>query len=78
MLHSWPAQSIHVWDLVAAVTASDPTVCPEMLLAVDILVSAQARSRPDRHHQIGLPNTAVCLNPDPQQVRALAAATLGR
>ena len=47
---SWPAQSIHVWDLVAAVTASDPTVCPERCSRYTS-GRARARSRPDRHHE---------------------------
>ncbi len=74
---SGSAQSAYVWDLVAAVNATDPTLCPPVELAVDILVTPG----PDQGQTVVTnhpPNAAVCLNPDAAQVRALAGDILGR
>jgi purine nucleosidase/pyrimidine-specific ribonucleoside hydrolase len=38
MLDSWSSKGVYIWDLVAAVSATDPALCPEVSLAVDILI----------------------------------------
>lgn len=77
MLDSWSKQGVLVWDLVAAINATDPAVCPEVPLAVDILVAPG----PDQGRTVITdqnPNVFVCLDPDPDQIKALAAAILLR
>jgi pyrimidine-specific ribonucleoside hydrolase len=77
MLDSWSKQGVLVWDLVAAINATDPAVCPEVPLAVDILVAPG----PDQGRTVLTdqnPNVFVCLDPDPDQIKALAAAILRR
>jgi len=77
MLDSWSSTGILVWDLVAAVNATNPALCPEVSLAVDILVSPG----PDQGRTVIMdqtPNVSVCLDPDTEQVKALAVTILGR
>jgi purine nucleosidase/pyrimidine-specific ribonucleoside hydrolase len=77
MLDSWEPEGVYIWDLVAAVHATDPAPCPEVALPVGILTTPGSNLGQtvltDEH-----PNTDVCLDPDPEQVKALAAGVLGR
>jgi inosine-uridine nucleoside N-ribohydrolase len=77
MLDSWSSKGVYIWDLVAAVSSTEPALCPEVSLAVDILVAPGPEQG-----QIVItsqsPNVSVCLDPDPEQIKALAAAILGR
>ncbi len=76
MLDSWSSTGVYVWDLVAAVNATDPALCPEVSLAVDVFVAPG----PDQGRTVVTdqsPNATVCLDPDPEQIKALAAAILG-
>ena len=77
MLDAWSVKGIYVYDLAAAVIASDPVLCPGVPLALDVLVS----SGPDQGQIIladHSPNVAVCFKPDSQEIKALAASVLGR
>jgi len=77
MLETWSAKSAYIWDLVAAINATDSALCPEVPLAVDILVEPgpnQGRTVVTDQPQ----NATVCLNPDAEQMRGLAAGVLGR
>jgi purine nucleosidase/pyrimidine-specific ribonucleoside hydrolase len=77
MLRSWSSDGVYAWDLVAAVHATNPALCPEVLLSVDILVALG----PDEGRTATTdqpPNAAVCLDPDTEQIKALAAHILGR
>jgi purine nucleosidase/pyrimidine-specific ribonucleoside hydrolase len=77
MLNTWSKKGVLVWDLVAAVNATDPALCPQVSLAVDILVTPG----PDQGRTVitdQTPNVFVCLDPDPDQIKALAAAILRR
>jgi purine nucleosidase/pyrimidine-specific ribonucleoside hydrolase len=77
MLDSWSSTGVYVWDLVAAVNATDPALCPEVSVAVDIIVA----QGPDQGRTVitdQSPNATVCLDPDPEGMKALAAAILGR
>ena len=76
MLDSWSAKGVYVWDLVAAINTANPALCPEVSLALDILVAPG----PDQGRTVITnqpPNAAVCLDPDPEQIKALATAILG-
>lgn len=77
MLDSWSVESAYIWDLVAAVNATEPALCPEVPLSVDILTSPG----PDQGQTVVTDqpqNVTVCLNPDPEQMKALVATVLGR
>lgn len=77
MLDSWSSAGVYVWDLVAAVQATDPTLCPEVPLSVDILVAPgpeQGRTEITDQPQ----NVRVCLEPESEAMRSLAMAVLGR
>jgi purine nucleosidase/pyrimidine-specific ribonucleoside hydrolase len=77
MLESWSPQGVYVWDLVAAVNATDPDLCAGVLLSVDVLVAPG----PDQGQTVitdDPPNATVCLDPDPEQIREFAAAYFGR
>jgi pyrimidine-specific ribonucleoside hydrolase len=77
MLDSWSSTGVYTWDLVAAVYATDSALCPEVPLSVDVLVAPG----PDQGRTVIADrpsNAAVCLEPDAEQMRALAAAVLGR
>lgn len=77
MLDSWSNEAVYIWDLVAAVQATNPALCPEVSLAVDVVTepgSEQGRTVVTQ----AVPNAAICLDPDPGQVKALAASILGR
>jgi pyrimidine-specific ribonucleoside hydrolase len=76
MLDSWSPAGVYIWDLVAAVQATNPAICPEVSLPVDIVTTSgpeQGRTAIIR----GDPNVAVCLNPDSGQIKAIAASILG-
>jgi pyrimidine-specific ribonucleoside hydrolase len=76
MLDSWSSTGVMIWDLVAAVNATDPGLCPAMPLAVDISVAPG----PDQGQTVITdlsPNAIVCLDPEADQFRALAATVLG-
>jgi inosine-uridine nucleoside N-ribohydrolase len=77
MLDTWSVKSVYIWDLVTAINATDPALCPEEMLAVDVLVEpgpSQGRTVVTDQPQ----NAVVCLNPDGEQMRGLAAGVLGR
>jgi purine nucleosidase/pyrimidine-specific ribonucleoside hydrolase len=77
MLQSWSPESVYIWDLVAAVQATNPALCPEISLTVSIV----ATPGPDQGRTVitkDVPNAAICLDPDPKQVKAVAASILVR
>ena len=77
MLDSWSPRGVFIWDLVAAVNAADPTLCPLVPLSVDVVLAPgpeQGRTAVTD----GPSNTAVCLAPDGEAVKAVAAGVLGR
>jgi inosine-uridine nucleoside N-ribohydrolase len=77
MLQSWSPEGVYIWDLAAAVQATNPVLCPEASIAVDIVTKPG-----DEQGRVVItkdtPNVSVCLDPDPGQVKALAASILGR
>ena len=76
-LDSWGVKQTFVWDLVAAVQASNPALCSEVPLALSV-ETAPGETQGDLVKTGGSPNVSVCLSPDAAQVRALAKAILGR
>jgi purine nucleosidase/pyrimidine-specific ribonucleoside hydrolase len=77
MLRSWSPDGVYVWDLVAAAAATDSRLCPEIPLALDVLVDPG----PEQGQTIVTDepaNASVCLNPDPEQIKARVAAILGQ
>jgi inosine-uridine nucleoside N-ribohydrolase len=77
MLDSWQSDNIYIWDLVAAIHATNTAICPETPLAVDIVIAPG----PEQGRMLvtdDTENVDVCLDPDPEQVKALAASILGR
>ncbi len=77
MLNSWSKQGVYVWDLVAAVTASNPAICPEVSLAINIATEPGGEQGRTEVVQ-GDPNTSVCLDPDANQIKALTASIFGQ
>jgi inosine-uridine nucleoside N-ribohydrolase len=75
-LISAPA-GVYVWDLVAAANAADPTLCPLVPLSVEVVTAAGPEQGRTAVRE-GPPNTAVCLGPDGEGVKAAAAGVLGR
>ena len=76
MLDSWSSTVVYIWDLVAAINATNPALCPEVSLSVEILVAPgpeQGRTKISNQPV----NTTVCLEPDKEQMKALAASILG-
>jgi purine nucleosidase/pyrimidine-specific ribonucleoside hydrolase len=76
MLRSWAPDGVFVWDLVAAVHAADPSLCPGQSLSVDVLVAPG----PEQGRTVrtpGAPNAVVCLEPEVEQIKARAAQILG-
>jgi pyrimidine-specific ribonucleoside hydrolase len=68
MLSGWSTDSAYIWDLAAAATLTDPRLCQQQSLALDILVEAG----PEQGRTVivdGAPNARVCFDPDVQQVK---------
>lgn len=77
MLQNWSPEGVYIWDLVAAVDASDERLCPPTLLAVNVLTGEgpeQGRTQVVE----GSPNVSACLQPELDQIKRRAEAILGR
>ncbi len=70
MLDSWSPQGVYVWDLVTATLATNPALCKEISMGLDV-ITAQG---PDQGRTVesDSQNVSVCLDPDSGQVKALA------
>jgi pyrimidine-specific ribonucleoside hydrolase len=76
MLDNWSPSGVYIWDLMAALHATDARLCPETALSVGILTAPGA----DQGQMLvteGKPNAVICLAPNAEQMRAIAAETLG-
>ncbi len=73
MLDVWSVDSVYIWDLVAAVQTTQPEVCPETAMGLEIVTDPgldQGRTQiADREA-----NVLVCLNPDPEKVKGLVVS----
>jgi inosine-uridine nucleoside N-ribohydrolase len=70
MLDNWSRDGVYIWDLVAAVQATDLGTCTEAPMALDILTAPG----PDQGRTLavdGTPNTSVCLEPDPARIKSV-------
>jgi pyrimidine-specific ribonucleoside hydrolase len=77
MLRSWSTDNAYIWDLAAAAVMTDQRLCPEVPLALDVVVevgSEQGRTMVGD----GAANTLVCLEPDTAQVKQNVADILSR
>jgi pyrimidine-specific ribonucleoside hydrolase len=77
MLKSWSTDKTYIWDLAAAVVMTDQRFCPQVPLALDIIVEPgyeQGRTVLGD----GTSDAQVCLEPDPAQIKLRAAAELNR
>jgi inosine-uridine nucleoside N-ribohydrolase len=77
MLTSWSSSGVYLWDLVAAIQTTDPSLCPEVPLSLEVSV-ATGPGQGQTVDTDGTPNVAACLEPNSEQLRALAAGVLGR
>jgi purine nucleosidase/pyrimidine-specific ribonucleoside hydrolase len=77
MLDSWSVKQAYIWDLVAALNATDPSLCPQVRLAVDVRLTPGSGQGQTVISNLGHPISA-CLDPERQQMKSLAAAILGR
>ncbi len=69
LLRSWSVDNIYIWDLVAAVSATDPRLCLETQLSLEVVTAPgleQGRIAAGK----GPANAWVCLNPDAAQIKA--------
>jgi purine nucleosidase/pyrimidine-specific ribonucleoside hydrolase len=74
MVDAWDVESVYIWDLVAAVQATLPAVCPEMPYALEIVTTpGEQQGRTLVVEQS--PNVSVCLDPAPEQIKALVVST---
>jgi purine nucleosidase/pyrimidine-specific ribonucleoside hydrolase len=77
MLRSWSLDAAYIWDLVAAVAATDPNLCPEVHLALDVVLeqgSEQGQTIVDDEPA----NAWVCLDPVSTQIKLRVATILGQ
>ncbi len=77
MMKTDSAKSVYIWDLVAAVQASQPAVCPESRLALEIVIAPGSQQGRTKEAE-GSPNVSVCFEPDRAQVKALVASVFQR
>jgi len=77
MLSSWSTDNAYIWDLVAAAIMTDQRLCPEIPLALDVVVEAGSEQGRTVVGD-GAVNTLVCLEPDMAQVKLKVADILVR
>ncbi len=75
MMDSWRVQNVYIWDLVAAISATDPAFCPAIPLAVEIQVTPGPEQGKIVRTEAAA-NITACLSPDSAHMRALAASVL--
>ena len=69
MLDSWSKKGVFIWDLVAAVNATDAAFCPPISLALDV-VTQPGKEKGRTVVTNGTANTTVCLEPEAGQIKA--------
>ena len=77
LLQSWSQTGVYLWGLVTAVNATDPDLCPKVPFSLDINVAPG----PEQGRTVITgqpPNVMVCLDPDTEQIKAVATGVLGR
>ena len=77
MLRSWSTDNAYLWDLAAAVVMTDQRLCPEVPLAIDVVVEAGSELGRTVVGD-GTANTLVCLEPDTAQIKLSVVDNLGK
>ncbi len=77
MLRSWLTNDAYIWDLAAVAVMTDPRLCSEVPLALDVVVDAGSEQGRTVVRD-GAVNTLVCLQPVTAQVKQSVAAILGQ
>ncbi len=73
MLDNWSRDGVFIWDLVAAVQATDPEACPEVHMALEVVTAPGPEE--GRTLTVNAPaNISVCLEPDTAKIKSLAAS----
>jgi pyrimidine-specific ribonucleoside hydrolase len=70
MLDNWSSEGVYIWDLVAAVQATDLATCPEIPMGMDVVTAAG----PEQGRTLavgGSANISVCLEPDPVRIKSV-------
>ena len=76
-LRDWNASIVLIWDLVAAINASDKSLCSWEEMRVDV-VTEVGRTQGQTIVLDGLPeNTMVCVEPDPKAIKERALEVFG-
>jgi pyrimidine-specific ribonucleoside hydrolase len=71
MLDIWSRDGVFIWDLVAAIQATEPKVCPEIQMALEVVTAPgpdQGRTKVVNQS----PNISVCLEPNMDSIKSLA------
>jgi inosine-uridine nucleoside N-ribohydrolase len=68
LLASWSTSKLYIWDLVAAVSATDGRLCPWTPLAVDV-ITAGGEEQGRTIVTSGPANIDACLDPDVAQIK---------
>jgi len=71
MLSAWSVQSAYIWDLVAALQTSLPSLCPEQAMSLQVVTTPGV----DEGRLVsfgGPPNVSVCLAPQADRMKSLA------
>lgn len=77
LLRSWDSGSVPLWDLVAAVNAADASACPGVPRSLEVVTTPG----PEQGRTVATgspPNAVVCLEPDPDRIKARAAEVFGK
>jgi inosine-uridine nucleoside N-ribohydrolase len=77
MLRSWFPEGVYVWDLVAAVNTTNPSLCQQAQLHVEVLTAAGNEEGRTRVVEGQPPNVAACLAPGAAAMKARVADTFG-
>jgi pyrimidine-specific ribonucleoside hydrolase len=77
MLQSWSIDHTYIWDLAAAAATTDSRLCPQVPIALEVVIEAGAEQGrtlvEDRP-----PNARACLEPDVEQIKARVASILAQ
>jgi len=73
MLDNWSRDGVFIWDLVAAIQATNLEACPEVQMALEVVTAPG----PDQGRTLTVnapANISVCLEPDTATIKSLAAS----
>lgn len=76
MLRTMTFEAVYIWDLVAAVAATDPRLCPETPLALEVRLDPGSEQGQLQITE-DTANVWACLDPDAGQIRARVETVFG-